>query len=164
MLPNTDDSFNKSHILFYTSIIPLATTRTVLDESSPLYKALCSANNSGQCVYPVVVRLENDLACTGVECNVDTLSMIKIKDSPALYYEYMPPPCIEMAFPKEVKKVVDDYNRVMCADPGVMDTVGDACCPSIPPATAYWTGKLLFDTNIIYIHRNCIKLSTRLVL
>ena len=141
MLPNFNNILNETQILFLISINQLGVRRTVLDESSPLYQALCSANSSGECEYPVVVRLENDLACTGVECNVDTLSMIKIKDSPALYYEYMPPPCIEMAFPKDVTKVVDNYNRVMCADPGVKDTVADACCPAIPPATPYWTGK-----------------------
>lgn len=141
MFSNIRDNLYESEILFSTSTILLATTRTVLNTSSPLYQALCSADDSGECVYPTVVRLEEDLPCDGVECKLDTLSMIKIKDSPALYYEYMRPPCIELAFLKNAKKVVDNYNRVMCADPGITDTVADACCPAIPPATYYWTGE-----------------------
>lgn len=76
---------------------------------------------------------------------MDTLSLIKIQDSPPLYYEFMPPPCIELAFFNEFKKVVNGYSKAMCADPGVKDVVFDSCCPAIvPPITAWWNGKSYF--------------------
>lgn len=66
--------------------------------------------------------------------------MIQIQDSPPLYYEYMQFPCVELAFPKNSKKVLDVYGRAMCADPDVKDVVFDSCCPAVPPATNYWKG------------------------
>ena len=107
------------------------TTRTELDPSSKLYEVLCNAKGGSTCDYPVLVRLEDDLTCTGVECEVNTLSLIKMGDSASpIYYEYMPFPCIEMAFIINGKKVVDAYSRAMCADPGVNDLVMDSCCPA----------------------------------
>ena len=118
------------------------TTRTVLDPSSNLYDVLCNANGGGKCNYSTLVRLSNDIDCTGVECEVDTLTLIKIQESPPLYYEYMPFPCTELSFSNNFKKVTNRYSKAMCAEPGLQDLIFDTCCPAVPPATPFWIGKL----------------------
>lgn len=125
------------------------TKRTVLDSSSQLYQILCNADGGGKCNYSTLVRLSDSIDCTGVECRVDTLSLIKIQDSPPLYYEYMPLPCIELAFSKSSTKVTNAYGEAMCADPGIKDVVFDSCCPGSPPATPFWIGKFFFNLLII---------------
>lgn len=113
------------------------TTRTVLSSTSPLYQNLCNSDGS-QCNYHMLVELTEDLDCDGDECEVDTLSLIEIESNPPLYYEFMPFPCVELAFNTEAKKVVDDYNRAMCADPLVKDVVSESCCPDLGD---WWQGK-----------------------
>lgn len=120
-----------------------AITRTVLDPSSNLYDVLCNANGGAKCNFSTLVRLSDDIDCTGVECEVDTLSLIKIQESPPLYYEYMPFPCTELAFSNKFRKVTNRHSKAMCAEPGLQDLIFDACCPAVPPATQYWIGKLL---------------------
>jgi len=105
-----------------------STTRTVLDVNSPLYQTLCDSDGT-KCSYKTVVELTQDLACYGDECAVDTLGLIKIQNDPPLYYEFMPFPCVELAFSTQAKKVVDQYQRAMCADPHVKDVVFESCCP-----------------------------------
>ena len=78
----------------------------------------------------MVVELDEDLDCNGDECSVDTLSLIEMESSPPLYYEFMPFPCIELAFSTDAKKVVDQHNRAMCADPLVNNVVLESCCPA----------------------------------
>ena len=112
----------------------IATTRTVLDTNSQLYEALCNSNGS-KCNYKTIVELTHDLECYEDECTVDTLNLIKIQNSPPLYFEFMPFPCVELAFSTQAKKVVDQYSRAMCADPLVKDVIFDVCCPS------GWQGK-----------------------
>ena len=114
----------------------------MLDTSSQLYQVLCNPNRKGQCNYSTLVRLSDDIPCSGVECKVDTLSLIKIQDAPALYYEYMPFPCIELAFSTNLAKVTDRHSRAMCAEPGIKELVFDSCCPAVPPASRSWIGEL----------------------
>ena len=97
-----------------------------------------------------MVKLEEDLTCTGVECEVDTLSLIKIQDTPPLYYEYMPGPCVNLAFGDNFKKVVNSYSNAMCVHTGVQETVFDSCCPGVPPATPYWKGMLTYAKSLTF--------------
>ena len=117
------------------------TVRTVLDTSSQLYQTLCNANGSSKCNYSTLVKLSDDIQCTGVECRVDTLTLIKIQESPPLYYEYMPFPCTELAFSNKLGKVTNIYKKAMCAEKGIKDLVFDSCCPGIAKSSNYWKGK-----------------------
>jgi hypothetical protein len=131
----------------------LETRRISLETESSLYKALCNADDSNNCNYQAFVRLDEDLTCTGVECVVDTLTLIKIKEG--LYYEYMPQPCAELAFTKDAKKAVNYYYRGVCADPGVKDVVRDTCCPSPEESTPFWRSK--FENAHITVHLPLMK-------
>ena len=73
--------------------------------TSPLYVKLCAADSSGQCTLPTKVVIEenliyNELARMGTEYEVDTVRTVELKigvDKP-IYYEYIRPPCVELAF------------------------------------------------------------------
>ena len=117
----------------------IATARTVLDTNSQLYQLLCNSNGS-KCNYKTIVELTHDLECYEDECTVDTLNLIKIQNSPPLYFEFMPFPCVELAFSTQAKKVVDQYSRAMCADPLVKDIIFDSCCGP-DSASASWESK-----------------------
>jgi hypothetical protein len=109
---------------------------------------LCDAKGN-KCSYPGFVRLEKDLECTGVECNLATMTIIKMKDD--LYYEYMPSACAELAFSKAPKKVVDNYYRAACVDPGIKDVVTDTCCPAPEDSTPFWISKFESVHNSVHL-------------
>jgi hypothetical protein len=71
-----------------------------------------------------------------------------------LYYEYMPPPCAELAFSQAPKKAVDNYYRAVCADSGVKDVVRDTCCPD-PQESVYWISK--FESVHTSVHVSSMK-------
>jgi len=116
------------------------TQRTVLDSDSQLYQVLCNSDGA-QCNYQMVVELNEELDCYEDECQLDTLSLIEIESDPPLYYEFMKFPCVELAFsnPTQAKKVVNRYNKAMCADPLVNDVVSESCCGD----SLGWTDKAL---------------------
>mmetsp|Transcript_19333 Transcript_19333/g.27328 ORF Transcript_19333/g.27328 Transcript_19333/m.27328 type:complete len:1758 (+) Transcript_19333:76-5349(+) len=100
----------------------------------PLYDKLC-ASSGGECTFPGKVTLDSNLICTNLECNVDTVRVVRVKGPPnPIYYEYIRPPCVEHAFfsdPLRVKDWVEHptfnvYN-FMCADPR-RDVAVEACC------------------------------------
>jgi len=94
-----------------------------LNQESKLYKALF---NDGD--YKLTVELENDLICNGIECQVDTLRVIKISN---VFYEFVERPCVQMAFYNGGKKIQQRYNRKshsqMCANPS-LPHAREACC------------------------------------
>lgn len=111
------------------------------------------------------MRLSEDIGCTGVECSVDTLNLIKIQDSPPLYYEYMPFPCTEFAFGTNLTKVANVYSKAMCAEPETKDIIFDACCPSPDVSTPYWKSKFFFIQNksfLFFICTFCLNLQLSL--
>lgn len=120
----------------------------MLDSSSALYQTLCNSEG-GECNYQILVELSEDLTCYDEECDVDTLSLIEIESDPPLYYEFIPFPCIELAFSTGVKKVVDRYHRAMCADPLVKDVVSESCCPDIGTVGAWYESKSSGFFNIL---------------
>ena len=87
-----------------------------------LYDRLHNGGN-----YELYVTLENDLTCTGVECEVDTLRVVKVG---SIYYEYVERPCVQMAFYDNGKQIQlrDNYRRgQMCANPE-LPHAREACC------------------------------------
>jgi hypothetical protein len=79
--------------------------------TSPLYAKLCAADGNGQCSLPTKVVIEENLIYdqiqrTGAEYEVDTIRTVELKiglDKP-VYYEYIRPPCVELAFYEGGKK------------------------------------------------------------
>ena len=96
----------------------------VLNSSSALRSKLSSKQT--------VLTLEETIACSGNECNVDTLRLVEIQQNPKIYYEYMRPPCVELSFYEAGKKISTDYldnslKKSMCANQKV-EAAYDACC------------------------------------
>ena len=113
--------------------------RLVLDSSSPLYGVLCAPTESSVCSFPGKVVLEEDLVCSGTECDgveysVDIIRTVRVVSSPnPIYYEYVRPPCVDFAFYNDGKKVKHHVNddlvasSMMCADPRTI-VAAEACC------------------------------------
>jgi hypothetical protein len=118
-------------------------SRMTLDPNSKLRNVLCNPSSSESgCNFQSVVVLEDNLPCTGQECNLDNLRAFKVQQDPPVYYEYIRPACVELSFYNTGRKINKrwpyDYspNEVMCANTAV-DEVMDACCP---PRNVYWGG------------------------
>ncbi len=89
----------------------------------------------------VIVTLESDVTCTGDECNVDSLNVVKVQQNPPIYYEYMRAPCVELSFYDDAKKISSgDDRKSMCGNPKV-DAAYDACCqePNASRVMGAWT-------------------------
>jgi len=96
--------------------------RAELDPTSALYLRLYNGGD-----YELDVLLENDMTCTGIECNVDTLRVVKVGN---VYYEFVEKPCIQLAFYRDAKRIQGRDNRKqgqMCANPD-LPHAREACC------------------------------------
>ena len=74
---------------------------------SLLYEALCQRNTTGgPCQFSSVKTLDEDLACYGLECEVDEVTLVKLRGAGRrsngepydVYYEYVREPCVELAY------------------------------------------------------------------
>jgi len=90
-----------------------------LDSSSSLKAKLASKD-------PVVI-LDSSIDCTGVECDVDSLMVVKIQSNPPIYYEYQRQPCVELSFYEDAVKISSTGDKSMCGNP-LIDAAYDACC------------------------------------
>ncbi len=84
----------------------------------------------------VIVTLKSDLTCTGDECDVDSLNIVRVQQNPPIYYEYMRTPCVELSFYDDAKKISSEWDKSMCGNPKI-DAAFDACCDSAMGAWAY---------------------------
>lgn len=99
-------------------------SRVELAPPSQLYERLYNGGN-----YELTVELDTDLDCTPntVECDVDTLRVVKVG---SVYWEFVPPPCVQMAFYDNGKQIQmrDNYRQgQMCANPSLVHA-REACC------------------------------------
>jgi len=81
-----------------------------------------------------VVVLSSTLLCTGAECDVDTVRVVKVDD---VYYEYVAPPCVQHAFYNDAKGVARYYRSEegnMCANPQ-LPHASEACCDQFLSST-----------------------------
>ena len=101
--------------------------RMVLNETSALRTLLCNEDVSGGCVYRNSVTLSAHVACTGIECNIDTVRVVQV--NAAAYYEFVPPPCVNMVFYNNPTKISPRHSAdpAMCANP-VLPVASEACC------------------------------------
>lgn len=66
----------------------------VLDEASELFTALCGGQVS-PCAFRSIVVLDAAKACSGAECQLESLSVVQVSDG---FYEYVPSPCVHLYF------------------------------------------------------------------
>ena len=140
----------------------------LLRNTSALYRTLCNpanpprgAHTSGGCTFLSEVTLEapavpgsngsahgGAMPCDGAECHVDTLIVVGVQSATeTVYYEYLRPPCVELAFydggrlvqnssyvepwahGEPVHPIYRGYRYAACADPSTA-AAGVACCAS----------------------------------
>jgi uncharacterized protein (DUF1501 family)/uncharacterized protein (DUF1800 family) len=104
--------------------------RLVLDtNNSNLYDVLCDATD-GSCQFKSVLTLNTDLTCVGKECALDNVRIVKVSQDPLIYYEYLRPPCVDLTFYNDAKKIKVKgwpYYAAMCANP-LVDEAQPSCC------------------------------------
>jgi hypothetical protein len=99
--------------------------RISLDQNSNLYKALCKLSG-GVCSYPAMVVLQSNMACTGVECDIDEPRIVKVS---GVYYEYTRFPCVEQSFYSNPTMMTNQWGWSYCADRRA--AAGSlVCCPN----------------------------------
>jgi len=111
--------------------------------TSSLYRRLCDANGAAVCDFQSGVHLEANLPCDGAECEIDTMTIVKLASgNETIYYEYVRPPCVELTFTNATQQSLVSgrtcgkcTKRYSCGDPEDFSG-GTACCSS---ATAYYT-------------------------
>lgn len=99
--------------------------RVKLVPESALYAKLCQPSEDGSCQYQSVIEIEENLACTGVECDTDSLRIIEVTEG--LFYEYTRLPCVEQAFYSDPSMMRLNWHVFFCGDPEVASG-SVACC------------------------------------
>mmetsp|Transcript_6781 Transcript_6781/g.9027 ORF Transcript_6781/g.9027 Transcript_6781/m.9027 type:complete len:2086 (+) Transcript_6781:84-6341(+) len=102
--------------------------RFTLDTASGLYNDLCR-EEAGKCQFAAEVVLENTHDCHGQECYVDSLRVVEVV--PGIYYEYVRPPCVELPFfnnARKLSKKKRTWSGAVCGNPR-LPTASEACCP-----------------------------------
>jgi hypothetical protein len=91
--------------------------RFVLTAGSSLKTTLCNADPNGSCQWKNTVTLEENINCTGKECDADTLRVVQVSDG--VNYEYVRPACVEQAFYANAKKIIyrQRQSDSSCANP-----------------------------------------------
>eukprot|EP01043_Picozoa_sp_COSAG02_P000106 COSAG02_NODE_2_length_75708_cov_87.013953_9_plen_2901_part_00 len=101
-----------------------------LSDTSALRQQLCAVDADGACAFPSVVTLAVVLPCDGDECDVETLKQVKVETATeVVFYEYEPPPCVNLAFYNDAKRVraSNQWNKHMCANP-LTAAASSSCC------------------------------------
>jgi hypothetical protein len=94
--------------------------------SNSLFAKLCGSISAASCSYPAKVVLNGNLPCSGTECALDTVRVVKVND---MYYEFIRQACVHQVFFSNAKMVVrrTDWWGVSCADPRTQ-VASSACC------------------------------------
>jgi len=135
-----------------------------LDSGSNL-KSILSADG-----FKVTVKIASDIECSGTsECDLDTVRIVQVQENPNIFYEYIRPQCVELAF-FEGKKITTEWSGVtggtpanyresMCAHPKLhVGMVGcctwnaatrriavNKCNYSLERTSFYWAQKKCFS-------------------
>jgi hypothetical protein len=106
-----------------------------LSTNSELYPVLCNSVG-GSCNFQPEVTLTENLDCYNDECYVDEMRIVKVQNSPPVYYEYQRPACVEMAFYDNAKTINNQWpSESMCANPN-LPIARSACCDTSSQSTA----------------------------
>ncbi|MGK3755410.1 MAG: hypothetical protein ACI8RD_007719 [Bacillariaceae sp.] len=114
--------------------------RVSLDTDSVLAAALSGGKNK--------VVLQNDIECTGIEC--DMLEPRTIEVVPGLWYEYIRPPCVNQAFYNNGKSIyslsnTERYKSLQCGNPKLLDA--STVCRIISDNRNFGRRKELFSSE-----------------
>jgi uncharacterized protein (DUF1501 family) len=103
-----------------------ATEYFKLQSASSLYNKLCNPLQTGACSYPSVVILDNNLACNGLECSIDTVQVVQVG---SVFYEYIRAPCVEQPFFMNGTKISGRWrdSTPICTNP-LLPVASEACC------------------------------------
>lgn len=123
-----------------SAFAPLEPPRLTPRNTSALYAALCGEVVNGACTYPSTVTLSSNLPCDGNECEVDTARVVQMRThdfeglssgdallNSSVYFEYVRPPCVELAVVSGGKLVRRGKSQAVCAPPQLTAAV-PACC------------------------------------
>ena len=64
-----------------------STKRVVMNKTSFLRNLLCNEDSDGECQYLRSVKLDLNLICTGIECDINTVHVIQV--AIAALFEYI---------------------------------------------------------------------------
>jgi Protein of unknown function (DUF1800) len=110
--------------------VPLERIR--IDAESNLRTKLCESGrqenvDEGGCYPAVTVVLDQDLDCTGVECDLEDLRSFEVNDG--IWYEYVRQPCVQYSFFNNPQTVKHRHPATsgMCADPSTL-SASVVCC------------------------------------
>jgi len=120
------------------------------DADDVVFDVLPSYRNQDVCDFETIVKLDENLACQGKECRVDTVRTIEVV--PGTYYEYLRPgesddkccvfhlfitsqssshisECVYFPFYQDAAKVFAGYNQdiAMCADKRLPSALSTCC-------------------------------------
>ena len=103
-----------------------AAQRFELQTGGALFAKLCGSSNPSTCELSPKIILDQNIACSGKECNVDTVRVVRVGN---VFYEYVRLPCVQEAFYNNAKTVIRhyDYDNLICADPRI-ESASPACC------------------------------------
>jgi len=122
--------------LFLDTFRTPETSDYVVLQSSDLYEALCNKNAAGECQFDKVsVTLPDNLRCSGIECDVDTLRVVQVGE---MYFEYVRPPCVQLSFyknPRTIRGRSGSWGS-LCANP-LLPEASEACCETNRLTRAY---------------------------
>ncbi|CAJ1350015.1 unnamed protein product [Effrenium voratum] len=107
-----------------------------LTESSLLFARLCDSSGA-PCKHRLTWELDNDLACSGPECTVNTVSVVNVAGG---FYRYMPPTCVNLFFFNG--QVTRRGGRAWgwtdeCQNPN-LPVAGAACCGGCKNRKDWW--------------------------
>lgn len=122
-----------------------STARLSLSTSSDLFAELCSLGENGECVYRNIAVLGDGISCFGVECEVDTVRIVQVKD---MFYEYIRPACVHQAFFKNAQTMARKLDgTLICGDPRV-EIASTACCgDNMSWTEVYWGEHTKYATS-----------------
>jgi hypothetical protein len=105
-----------------------------LSSQSELFPVLCNGS-IGNCNFQPEVTLTTNLNCYDDECGIDEMRVVQVQSNPPVYYEYLRPACVEMAFYESALTINNQWPlESMCAN-SKLPLARDACCDN-PPWTA----------------------------
>ena len=103
--------------------------RFPLSEESALFSKLCNGT-PGNCDFQPVVTLDENIGCdeSHPECFLDDVRLVQVQSDPVVNYEFIRPPCVELAFYENGKTIQHQRPQTsMCAN-DALPVAKDTCC------------------------------------
>lgn len=126
----------------------------IAEADSLLYATLCG-HASGPCVFQPSIGLVEAVQCTGKECTMDTVEVIKVGDG---FYEFVPPTCVHMFLYNGQGVAMGDHSfgwKQKCANPDTPVAGASCCggCSNIP--TGGMVNNYQTCSNYSSLHKQC---------